>query len=611
VAKPRSMRESLPALTRFGKYFAPILARQRTLIAGSFLALFAEVLLRVLEPWPLKFIIDELVIPSTRDGHVSLPGLGSVTPTVLLTLAALAVVAIAGARALAAYGNTVGFALVGNRLLTEVRDLLYSHLQLLSLSFHNKARSGDLIVRVIGDVGLLKEVTVTALLPLLGNLFVLVGMLGVMFWVNWQLALLVLAVAPLFFSSARRRTREIQHASRRQRKQESAMANTAAESIGAIKVVQALSLNDSFAEVFTSNNQHSLKEGVQAKRLAARLERTVDVLIALATALVLWFGSRLVLRHELTAGELLVFLAYLKAAFKPVRNFAKHAGRLARASASGERVLEVLEAEPDVYDLPGAVEAPSFQGRVRFEKVGFAYEPGHTVLHDVTVDIHPGQQVALVGESGSGKSTLAGLLLRLYDPTEGRVTIDGRDIRDYTLASLRGQIAVVLQDSLLFAATIRDNIAYGASDATDAEIQAAARLANAHDFVEALPDGYDTVVGERGVTLSAGQRQRIAVARAAVRKSPILILDEPATGLDEENERLLIEALERLSAGRTTLLITHNLEHAQRCDRVFLVGSSRVAESTTGASTATASPSLAAQVEIGLGQGTASHATAG
>jgi ATP-binding cassette subfamily B protein len=281
---------------------------------------------------------------------------------------------------------------------------------------------------------------------------------------------------------------------------------------------------------------------------------------------------------------LVVFLAYLKMAYRPIQEFAKYTARLAKASAAGERVLDLLDRTPEVRDLPGAVAAPPLTGAVCFDGVSFAYETGRPVLDGIDFAVNPGEHVALVGPSGIGKSTIVSLMLRLYDPMHGRVLIDGRDLREYTLASLRSQISVVLQDTLLFAASVRDNIAYGAQlggNATNEEIEAAARLANAHDFIQALPAGYQTILGERGVTLSAGQRQRIAIARAAVRRSPILILDEPATGLDEENQRAVLEALERLAEGRTTFSVTHDLQHAARADLILYLEHGRVFERGT------------------------------
>ncbi|HEV8265836.1 MAG TPA: ABC transporter ATP-binding protein [Gemmatimonadales bacterium] len=583
MGRPLTLRDSLPGLRRLARRFWPYLRRERPLITVSLFALYAEIGLRLLEPWPLKWVLDRVTGATHHRGLSRLPFLDALDPATLIALSALAVIVFAGLRALAAYYNTVGFALVGNRVLTAVRNELYGQLQRLSLSFHNRARSGDLLVRVTGDVGFLQDVAVTALLPLLANAFTLVGMAAVMLWLNAPLTLIALATGPLFWASTARLTRRIRETARRQRQQEGAMAATAAESIGAVKVIHALSLEGTFAQAFTGQSRKNLATGVRATRLSAGLERTVDLLIAVATAAVLWYGARLALRGAMTAGDLVVFLAYLKNAFRPVRDFVKYTGRLAKASAAGERVLDLLDRTPDVRDLPGAVPAPALRGEVRFDAVSFSYEPGVPALEQIDWVVQPGQHVALVGPSGSGKSTLVSLILRLYDPTAGRVLVDGRDIRDYTLASLRAQLSVVLQDSLLFAATIRDNIAYGAPGAPPEAIEAAARLANAHAFVEALPQGYDAIVGERGVTLSSGQRQRIAIARAAIRRAPVLILDEPTTGLDGENERAVIEALERLTEGRTTFLITHDLLLAARADLVLYLEAGRVRECGTHA----------------------------
>lgn len=581
MRRPQRLRESLPGLKRLVRRFWPLLRRERSLVALSLLALYAEIGLRLLEPWPLKLVLDHVLIPETAHTVSRIPLLDALDPATVLAASAVAVFAVAGLRALAAYANTVGFALVGNRVLTAVRNEVYSHVQRLSLSFHTRARSGDLIVRVTSDVGLLQDILVTALLPLLANGLTLVGMAAVMLGLNAPLALAALATGPLFWVFTTRRSRRIRETARRQRQQEGAMAATAAESIGAMTVIHALSLEGAFAQSFSGQSRKSLTTGVRAARLSAGLERTVDVLIAVATALVLWFGARLVLGGTLTPGDLVVFLAYLKSAFRPMRDLAKYTGRLAKAGAAAERVLELLDRTPDVRDLPGAVPAPPLRGAVRFDAVSFAYGPGRPALEQIDCHVEPGQQVALVGPSGSGKSTFAHLVLRLYDPTAGRVLIDGRDLREYTLASLRAQMSVVLQDSLLFAASVRDNIAYGALGASREAIEDAARLANAEPFIHMMPQGYDTIVGERGVTLSYGQRQRIAIARAAIRGAPILILDEPTTGLDKENEWTVIEALERLAATRTTFLITHDLRLAARADLILYLEAGRVRERGT------------------------------
>jgi ATP-binding cassette subfamily B protein len=336
-----------------------------------------------------------------------------------------------------------------------------------------------------------------------------------------------------------------------------------------------------FTERFVRRNQESQKEDLKGARLSAALGRSVGFLLAASTALVLWYGGWLVTKQELTPGDLLVFLAYLRATFHPVQDFAKYTGRLAKATAAGERVINILDQTPEVRDLPGAQPAPLLRGEVEFADVSFAYEPGRLVLDQIRFQASAGQRVAIVGPSGIGKSTITSLMLRLYDPMSGKVLIDDRDIREYTLASLRAQISIVLQDTLLFATSIRENIALGSPRATVDEIEAAARLANAHEFICALPKGYDTVIGERGATLSGGQRQRIAIARAAIRKSPILILDEPTTALDEENEHAVLQALERLARGRTTFLIAHDLHLAASADLILYLEHGRVIESGT------------------------------
>jgi ATP-binding cassette subfamily B protein len=576
MARPQSVGDALPVLRRILRHFRPHLRRQRAMIGGSLAALAAEVVLRLLEPWPLKVVFDNLL--GARHGRRGFAALAPLDPFTLLAASVAAVLVLAGLRAAASYWTSIGFALIGNRVLTDVRQQLYLHLQRLSLSFHARAGSGELVVRIIGDVGLLKDVAVTALLPVVGSVLVLAGMAGVMVWLNWQLAVLALGVLPLFAVSTLRLGRKIHHVARQQRQREGAIAARAAESMSGVNTVKSLGLEGAFGEMFARASARSLKDGVKGKRLEARLERSADLLTALATALVLGYGTHLAMSHAITPGDLLVFLTYLKNAFRPVRDFAKYAGRLAKAVAAGERVVELLERQPDVVDLPGAIAAPPLRGAVRFEGVSFAYEPGHPVLHDVSFEVSPGQRVALVGPSGSGKSTLIGVLLRLHDPASGRVRVDGTDVRGYTLASLRAQVTVLLQDALLFASSVRENISYGAPAATEQEVIAAARLASAHDFIASLPQGYDTVLGERGVTLSAGQRQRIAIARAALRRAAIVILDEPTTGLDAESARAVEAALDRLTAGTTTFLITHDLGLAAEADLVVCLDHGRVAE---------------------------------
>lgn len=546
-------------------------------MALTLAGLLAETALRVLEPWPLKLVFDAALIP--HRAQLEWPWLGDRSPESIITLAAAAVLVITALRAGAAYVGTVSGAVVGNRVVGGLREQLYSHVQRLPLSFHARARAGDLTVRLVGDIGVMKDVAVTALLPLVANLLILAGMALVMAWFNWQLALVALALLPLVALSTRRLGRRIHQTARDQRRHEGALAGRAAESIVAARLIRALSLEHEFGRSFRHDSSGSLTEGVRGKRLEARLERSADVLVAVATAAVLWAGAHLALAGRLTPGDLLVFLAYLKTGFRPVSDFAKYSGRLAKAAAAADRVLDVLDETPDTDGRAGAVDAPPLKGDVRFDHVSFAYDPGRPALVDVTLDIAAGATVFVVGPSGGGKTTLVSVLMRLFPPDTGAVSIDGHDLRDLTGPSLRRQFSVVLQDTLLLAGTVRENIVCGLDDVADADVVAAAQLADAHDFISRLPLGYDTPVGERGVTFSAGQRQRIAIARAAIRRAPLAVLDEPTTGLDDVSKAQVMAALDRLARDRTTFFITHEVALSVcRADLVLWIQEGRVAE---------------------------------
>ncbi|HVT44369.1 MAG TPA: ABC transporter ATP-binding protein [Thermoanaerobaculia bacterium] len=576
--KTPKLTEVAPSLWRTWRHLWPWVRKQRSALLVAFAAMAVSIVFRLLEPWPLKIVFDGVfatggaVDPLMARLNEQLGAYGT------LLFAAVAIIIFTALRAIADFFNTLGLARVGNRVLTSVRNELFRHLQRLSLSFHSEARSGDLILRVIRDVSFLKDAAVTAAMPLVSSLLLLVAMITVMLVMDWRLALVALAPMPLLALSAGSLTRKIKAAAKIQRTREGALAASATESIGSIKVVQALSLEERFAESFSTGSQKSGSEDLQVRRLSARLERSVDVMIGISTALVLSYGGLLVLRNQLTPGDLLVFITYLRRAFNPVQNFAKYTGRLAKAAAAGERVTELLDTLPEVRDSADAVPARPLSGGVSFDNVTFQYDPGQSVLSGLSFDTRPGEWIALVGPSGSGKSTITSLILRLYDPQQGRVLFDGRDVREYTIASVRAQISVVLQESILFAASVWENIGIARPGTTREEVVEAARLAHADELIRRLPHGYDTVLGERGVTLSGGERQRIAIARAAVRNAPILILDEPTTGLDEENEQLVIEALERLTKDRTVFVVSHDLSFAARADRILVLEKGSILE---------------------------------
>lgn len=567
------------ALKILGK-LSPYLHQHRLPITLSFLALLFESGLQLLEPWPLKYVFDHILIPA----HNNSPGVAAAfgIPTmVLLGILTAGIVAIAGLSSMASYLSTYGISLVVVQILSEVRGKLFSHLQRLSLSFHQQFKSGDLITRVTTDMDKMRNVAISTALPLVTNLLYLLGMSVVMFWLNWELALLAMTIFPLFIILNAHLLVRIRGFSSQHRQSEGVLASTTGETMGAIKVIQALSLHDRQQNIFVEQNKKSLEEVIQSLRLSAALQRTVKVLMAVIIAVVLWRGSQVVQHQELTPGQLLVFITYLKNAFQPIRKLSNQVRQITKAVASGERVIELLEYEPNVRDLPDSKKAHPFFGAVRFENVSFGYDPDRTLLQNINFAVQPGQTLALVGPSGNGKSTLLSLILRLYDPQEGQILIDGQDIREYKLDSLRQQVSIVLQESVLFAASIRENIACGKIGASAHEVETAARLANAHEFIMKLPQGYDTVLGERGATLSGGQRQRIAIARAAIRKAPIVILDEPTTGLDSASESSVNSALKQITQDQTTFIISHNLRVTQDADLILYVESGTVREQGT------------------------------
>lgn len=569
MARPKTINDGLPRFRKVMSHFTPELRKEKLLITGSMAALVSSVAFRLLEPWPIKLILDQVIHWNSSEKTDFLDRFSEIDPSTLLLLTAIGLVLIVVLRATSDYFKTVAFALIGNRVMTRIRGRLYRHLQALSLSFHDKARSGDLLVRIIGDIKLMRDVAVSALLPLLGSVMILFGMVGVMFYVNWQLALLAMFVVPLFALSTVKIGRRIHAAARKQRQREGAMAVTAAEAIASVKVVQTLSLQNHFDKSFSSENKRSLSEGVKTRRLAARLERTTDILTAVAMAVVLWYGAKLAIAGTLEATTLIPFATYLKRGFRPLQDFAKYSARLAKATAAGERIVELLAETPEIQDAPDAQDAPRLQGRIEFSNVQFGYEANAPVYQELSFAVETGQYVAVVGDSGIGKSTLLSLLLRLYDPQTGEISVDGTNIKKWTLSSLRGNFSVVLQDTILFAGNVYDNIALGTEEVTPEAIVQAAQMANAHEFITRLPAGYETMLGERGVNLSHGQRQRIAIARAIVRDAPILLLDEPTVGLDEQNEREVLEALRRLATSRTTLHVTHDLRQAAAADEIL------------------------------------------
>src|SRR6059036_767532 len=550
----------------------------------AFIAVIGESITDLLEPWPLKMVFDYVfgskAMPNWLAGVVSFIGTDKLS---ILNFAVLAVIAIAIFGAISSYVEKYLTTSVGQWVMHDLRRVLYSHIQRLSLSYHDQKRTGDLISRVTSDIDAVQSLISNVLLGMVVNVLTLLGMMAVMLYLNWQFTLIALAVAPGLFWVVYHYTRRIKQASRAVRRKEGEVVSVLEEVLSSIRVVKAFAREDYEQERFEKESRESVERALEARSVKAKLAPLVEVIVACGTCLVLWYGARLVMTGGLTSGELLVFLLYLGKMYKPMRELSKMTDTISKADVGWERIREVLENEMQVRDVRGAKPAPRLKGEIEFDHVSFSYDENARVLKDLNLKIEPGQVAALVGPTGAGKTTIVSLLPRFYDHTSGQIRIDGQDIRHFKIKSLRQQISFVLQEALLFRATVSQNIAYGKPEATEEEIVRAAKLANADEFIDRMPEGYDTMVGERGVTLSGGQRQRITIARAIIRNAPILVLDEPSAGLDSASEKLVFDALSNLMAGKTSIVIAHRLATVMRADVIFVIDGGRVVEQGTHA----------------------------
>ena len=553
-------------------------------ITLSLVLTITGVFLDVLKPWPVTLLVDSVLsgkpLPASASWLYSLPGTGSAKALLVwLTAATILVFLASWARELTQSYVQTG---VGGRLAYELGAELFHHMQRLSLRFHGRHSTGDLVRRVTSNAGCVRDLVFGVFLPTFGALLSLGMMLGIMWRLNHMLSLLSLIAAPLLGILVHHFSRPMEERVYRQMQLEGEMADAAEQTLSALPIVRAFGQEAAQHRRFVDLCRETGTAYVRSVLAQLQFKVGASGVTAVATAIVMAVGGTQVVAGKLTLGSLLVFLSYLASLYTPMETLAYLSSAVASAGAGARRVFETLGDEDHVVEHPHArrlVPAVSGQGtHIRIEGITFGYDGARPTLRNIDLEACPGEVVALVGPTGAGKSTLISLIPRLFDPWEGRITINGTDARELQLASLREQIAFVLQDPFLFSMTVAENIAYGRPSAGRDEIVAAAAAANAEEFVRALPDGFDTVIGPRGATLSAGQRQRLSIARALLKDSPILILDEPTSALDAGTESVVLEALERLFEGRTTFVIAHRLSTAKRADRIAVLDHGRIIE---------------------------------
>ena len=534
-------------------------------------------------PWPLKIILDNVVVGRRLDPWMA----GLLKPFLthghrehLAMLAALAVVCIAIFNAAASYLANYFTESVGQWVANDLRMRTYHHLQYLSLRYYDTHQSGVLLSTITADVLTIQNFASSATLGIVVDMITILGMLVIMFFLNWDFTLIAVAVTPLLLLLASRFKKAVKKSTHEVRKQQSNIVAVVQQDLESIRVVTAFGRQELEQETLQAVSNATVAAALKARQVKALLSPIVSIIVAFCIGFVLWRGSLLILAGWMTAGELTVFLSYLGSFFKPVKDLASMNNSIAQTAVAVERIRTILDADAILSEKPNALEQP-IRGEIVFDHVAFAYDESCPVLRDVSFTVKPGQMIGVVGPTGGGKSTIMSLIPRFYDPSAGKVLVDGIDVRDYQLQSLRNQIGYVLQETVLFRGTVRDNIAYGRVGATDEEIVEAAKLANADEFISRMPNGYQSFVGDRGDTLSGGQRQRIGIARAIIRNNPVLILDEPTAALDTESERLVIEALERLMKGRTVLTIAHRLSTIRDADKIIVLKAGVVAEQGT------------------------------
>lgn len=551
----------------FGQHFKPY----RGLLLLAYSSLGAMILCNLLVPWPIKLVIDNIVLKQPLpDALGFLTPWFTEKPLLSLGLLSLSIIGIGLMVALFSYLNKFYLSAVGDYMTADIRRRIFSHLQRLSISFHNSHRAGDIVYRIMSDTDDAKELLVVLPQQLIQRLLTIVSITGVMLFLNWHLALIAFSVVPLIYLFMRRFGVGVEKATKRQKKRESNLTSLVVENAKSIALIKAYGQEEAAINNFEEENRASLTHELNVISLEKTFSRVVDLLVATSTAVILYVGARIVLGSEVSPGTLVIFVAYLDELYGPIDKLTAIMINLAKNQVAGNRITELVDQKQAIQDVDNALPAHIFAGWVEFRNVTFAYDD-EPVLKNISFKVEPGETIALVGHSGAGKSTLLNLLMRFYDPTEGQILIDGVDLRCLRVHELRAKITIVLQEAMLFSRSIYDNIAFGRPDATLDDVKRAARLAQADTFIEKLPDGYETQIKEGGSNLSGGQKQRINIARAIIRDTPLLILDEPTTGLDAVAEAKVTAATERLTEGKTTFIIAHKFSTIQNADKILFL----------------------------------------
>ena len=541
-------------------YIRPYFPQAAMAVACMLLATSASLYV----PWIVRDVIDGVLI--NKDIQ-------------LLNVITVGIVVVFALRGFFVYGQTYLISFIGQKIVIDIREALFRQFQRLSVAYFDRSRTGQVLSYMTNDVAALQSALAQNVIELFTESLTLVGSLLAMFYLHWQLALLTLITVPLVAEAMKLFGVKLRKASGTMQQRTAEITSVLQEMIVCIRLTRLFVREEYETKRFIQENAKNFRAQMKAAQLSATLTPVIEFMAALAVTVIIWYGGREVINGDLSSGSLIAFLVYSVNISNPVKRLGNVYGNIQKAVAAAERVFQVLDTQPEIQDAPDAINLPSVKGKVTFEKVSFEYRSGEPALRELSLDVPPGQMLAIVGPSGAGKSTIANLLPRFYDPQDGVIRIDGFDIRKVKVHSLREQIATVPQDTTLFSATVHENILYGRLDATSAEVIDAAKAANAHEFILQLPDGYETQIGERGCQLSGGQRQRIAIARAILKDPRILILDEATSALDAESERLVQEALDKLMIGRTTFVIAHRLSTIQRADKILVMEKGRLMES--------------------------------